>query len=293
MSVFWTVWISILLLGSIVGCYVLLKLAQKGQSGEDENVKTGHQYDGIEEFDNPLPKWWVWMFIGTIVFGLVYSVLYPALGSFQGFLGWSSQGQWEQEVASKEHEYAAIFNKYAAVSVKELANNPEALKTGQRLFANNCAVCHGSTATGSRGFPNLADKDWLYGGDAETIKQSIMNGRFSNMPPWGSVLGEEGVANVTQFVLSLSGQSHDAAATEKGQTSFKQFCISCHGAEGKGNVLFGAPNLTDNVWLYGGAKEYIAESIGLGRKGVMPAHKDLLGDEKVHVIAAYVYSLSQ
>lgn len=293
MSIFWTVWISTFILGSIAGCYWLLKAVQKGEPDSDTNETTGHVYDGIEEYNNPLPKWWVGMFVGTIIFSLVYLVLYPGLGAYKGYLGWTSHNQWEKEVAKNEQKYAALYSKYAAASVEELSKNTQALETGQRLFANNCAVCHGSTASGSVGYPNLADNAWLYGGDGDTIKTSILHGRSGMMPAWGGPLGEQGVKEVANFVLGLSGQSHDAAAAEKGKTHFQQYCIACHSPDGTGNKMFGAPDLTDNAWLYGRSMEQLVKTIGSGRQGKMPAHKDLLGEEKVHVIAAYVYSLSR
>ncbi len=292
MSSFWTVWISFFTLGSIIGCYVLLKWVQKGQSDNDSNKTTGHVYDGIEEYDNPLPKWWVWMFNGTMVFSLVYLVLYPGLGGYEGVLGWTQENQWEREVAAGEAKYAVMYKEYAAIPVAELANNTEAVKTGQRLFSTNCTVCHGSSATGSKGYPNLTDSAWLYGSDADAIKTSIMNGRNGMMPAWSTIIGEDGVKNVAGYVYSLSGGTAEAEAISKGQEVFTANCALCHNPDGTGNTMFGAPNLTDNTWLYGGSLADLETSIRDGRSGKMPAHKDLLGEERVHVVAAYVYSLS-
>lgn len=296
MSAFWSAWVTVITLAVILGCTWLLLATRKSQPHQDTTEETlGHEFDGIEEYDNPLPKWWFQMFIGTVIFGLAYLVLYPGFGNFQGLLGWSSTGQWEEEMQHAEETYKPVFAKYAALPVEELVANPEnenGLKMGQRMFANNCSLCHGTAATGAHGFPNLTDADWLYGGDAATIKASIANGRSGSMPPWGAVLGEEGVRDVTSYVLSLSGAEADAEAAARGQTQFQALCTACHGADAKGLPILGAPDLTDNVWLYGGSFEKVAHSIRNGRNGVMPAHKDLLSDEKIHLITAYVYSLS-
>lgn len=296
MSAFWSAWVTVITLAVILGCTWLLLATRKSQPHQDTTEETlGHEFDGIEEYDNPLPKWWFQMFIGTVIFGLAYLALYPGLGTFQGLLGWSSTGQWEEEMQHAEETYKPVFAKYAALPVEELVANSEnenGLKMGQRMFANNCSLCHGTAATGAYGFPNLTDADWLYGGDANTIKASITNGRSGSMPPWGAVLGEEGVRDVTSYVLSLSGAEVDGEAAARGQTQFQALCTACHGADAKGLPILGAPNLTDDVWLYGGSFEKVAHSIRNGRNGVMPAHKDLLSDEKIHLITAYVYSLS-
>ncbi|MGI1670999.1 MAG: cytochrome-c oxidase, cbb3-type subunit III [Neptuniibacter sp.] len=296
MSAFWSAWVTVITLAVILGCTWLLLATRKSQPHQDTTEETlGHEFDGIEEYDNPLPKWWFQMFMGTVIFGLAYLALYPGLGTFQGLLGWSSTGQWEEEMQHAEETYKPVFAKYAALPVEELVANSEnenGLKMGQRMFANNCSLCHGTAATGAYGFPNLTDADWLYGGDANTIKASISNGRSGSMPPWGAVLGEEGVRDVTSYVLSLSGTEVDSEAAARGQTQFQALCTACHGADAKGLPILGAPNLTDDVWLYGGSFEKVAHSIRNGRNGVMPAHKDLLSDEKIHLITAYVYSLS-
>lgn len=296
MSAFWSAWVTVITLAVILGCTWLLLATRKSQPHQDTTEETlGHEFDGIEEYDNPLPKWWFQMFIGTVIFGLAYLALYPGLGTFQGLLGWSSTGQWEEEMQHAEETYKPVFAKYAALPVEELVANSEnenGLKMGQRMFANNCSLCHGTAATGAYGFPNLTDADWLYGGDANTIKASISNGRSGSMPPWGAVLGEEGVRDVTSYVLSLSGAEVDGEAAARGQTQFQALCTACHGADAKGLPILGAPNLTDDVWLYGGSFEKVAHTIRNGRNGVMPAHKDLLSDEKIHLITAYVYSLS-
>jgi cytochrome c oxidase cbb3-type subunit 3 len=297
MSAFWSAWVSVIALAVILGCTWLLFATRKSEKyKESTEEKVGHEFDGIEEYDNPLPKWWFQMFLATVVFGLGYLVLYPGLGNFQGLLGWSSHGQWEEEMQHAEEVYQPVFAKYAALSIEELQDpaNETGLRMGQRMFANNCSVCHGSAGTGAYGFPNLTDSDWLYGGDPATIKESITNGRQGAMPAWGAVLGEDGVRDVTAYVLTLSGADNvDSQAAERGQSQFQALCAACHGADGKGMHALGAPNLTDDTWLYGGSFEQVAHTIRNGRNGVMPAHQNLLSEDKIHLITAYVYSLSQ
>lgn len=296
MSVFWSLWISAITLGVIFGCTWLLFATRNGQPHEETTEETlGHAFDGIEEYDNPLPKWWFQMFVGTVIFGLVYLVLYPGLGTFPGLLGWTQVGQWETEMQHAEENYAPVFAKYASLSVDELQQreNAAGLKMGQRLFANNCALCHGSSATGSHGFPNLTDTDWLYGGSAATLKQTIAEGRIGGMPPWGAVLGEEGIRDMSHYVLSLSGRDADSDAINRAKPQFQALCTACHSTDGSGLQALGAPNLTDDIWLYGGSFEQVAHTIRTGRNGVMPAHKALLSDDKIHLITAYVYSLSR
>lgn len=295
MSAFWSAWVTIITLAVIFGCTWLLLQTRKSENFKEETDQTlGHEFDGIAEYDNPLPKWWFQMFIGTVIFGLIYLALYPGLGNFKGLLGWTSAGQWEEEMAHADEVYKPVFAKYATLSVEELQKpeNEAGLKMGQRMFANNCSVCHGTAATGAHGFPNLTDNDWLYGGAPATITQTILNGRQGAMPAWGAVLGEEGVRDVASYVLTLSGQESDAEATARGKTQFQALCTACHGVDGKGTQALGAPNLTDTTWLYGGSFEQITHTIRSGRNGVMPAHKDLLSKDKVQLIAAYVYSLS-
>ena len=291
MTMFWTLWISFFTLGSIIGCFLLLRMAMNGQSSNEENRTTGHEYDGIEEYDNPLPRWWVWLFVGTLVFAVGYLALYPGLGAFEGYWNWTQENQWKKEVAEAEAQYAPLFARYAAIPEAELAKHPEAVKTGQRLFASNCIVCHGSAATGSKGFPNLTDSDWLYGGAPEVIEASILDGRGGAMPAWGAVIGESGVSDVANHVYRISGGKFNEESANRGAEIFASRCAMCHGAEGKGNPMFGAPNLTDKVWLYGGTVADVEKTIREGRNGRMPAHRDLLNAEQIHLIAAYVYSL--
>jgi cytochrome c oxidase cbb3-type subunit 3 len=296
MSAFWSAWVTVITLAVIFGCTWLLLATRKSEKFKETTEQTlGHEFDGIEEYDNPLPQWWFYMFVATVIFGLGYLLLYPGLGNFKGLLGWSSHGQWEEEMQHAEEVYAPVFAKYAALSIEELQNpeNETGLKMGQRMFANNCSVCHGSAGTGAVGFPNLTDNDWLYGGEPATIKHSIAEGRNGGMPAWADVLGEDGVRDVASYVMTLSGKEPVAGTdVANGEKQFQALCTACHGAEGKGMHALGAPNLTDDTWLYGGNFNQIAHTIRVGRFGVMPAHKNLLSEDKIHLITAYVYSLS-
>lgn len=295
LSTFWHFWVSAIVIGSMLGCAALLILTKRSEKYKEETDQTtGHTYDGIEELDNPLPKWWNMFFWSTIVFGFIYIGIY-GIGDWKGFADWSSHGQWEAEVAKAEEKYAPYYEKLNAMSVEELAQNEEALATGQRLFSSNCAICHGSTATGALGFPNLTDTDWLYGGTADAIKHSILNGRTGAMPANGLKpdMTDAERSDIVAYVLSLSGREASAGDAGKGQGLYAQACLACHGADAKGMQAVGAPNLTDNVWLYGGSEKQIDFTIKNGRAGVMPAWKDILGEDKVHVLSGYVYSLSQ
>src|SRR5690554_1686416 len=301
MTTFWSWYISILSLGTIAALTWLLFATRKGQRFDNVEETTGHTYDGIEEYDNPLPRWWFMLFVATIIFALAYLVLYPGLGNYKGVLpgyedGWTGVKQWEKEMARADEQYGPLFARYAAMPLEEVARDEQALKMGSRLFASHCSVCHGSDAKGSYGFPNLTDDDWLYGGDPQTIKTTILHGRQAAMPAWGAVIGEEGVKNVAAYVRSMSGLKHPegiAVDLAAGQKVYQTNCAVCHGPEGKGLQAMGAPNLTDRVWLYGSSFAQVQQSIRHGRNGQMPAQEAFLGNDKVHLLAAYVYSLSQ
>jgi cytochrome c oxidase cbb3-type subunit III len=291
-SSFWDFYIAVISLVSIVACAVFLK-SQSIRRVEGAAPTTGHTWDeDLGEYNNPLPRWWSWLFYLTIVFGLVYLVLYPGLGSWQGLLGWSQVGQLEQETRRAEQRFGPIYEKFAATGIEELAKTPEALAIGQKVFLNHCAQCHASDARGSRGFPNLANGDWLWGGDPKTIRTSIAEGRTGVMPPFGPVLGETGVKDVTHYVMSLSGLTADSLRAARGKALFALNCVACHGAEGKGNPALGAPNLTNRIWLHGSGEPTIMDIIGKGRTNQMPAHKGLLTEAQIHLVSAYVYSLS-
>lgn len=290
-------WHSFIVFFTVVGIVVLFALIyllalHKKKSGTDVETM-GHVWDGdLEELNNPLPRWWLNLFYITLIFGVVYLLLYPGLGTFSGVLGWSQTGQYQQEVQAANTSFGALYEKYRGQDLVTVAANPEARKIGERLFAIYCTGCHGSDARGARGFPNLRDSDWLYGGAPDTIEASILHGRTGVMPAWGTLLGPEGVSQVTQYVLSLSKQTHEQQAAAAGQEKFAQLCAGCHLPTGTGNPALGAPNLTDNIWLYGGTPAAIAQSVSSGRSGRMPAHAEFLGEAKVHLLAAYVFSLA-
>jgi cytochrome c oxidase cbb3-type subunit 3 len=293
---FWGVCIAVVTVASILGCLVLLLSVSKGKVRRDAQGRietTGHTWDeDLGEYNNPLPRWWMWLFVITIVFGLGYLVLFPGLGAYQGTLGWSSRGEYQGEVKAAEAEFGPLFKQYASRDLRQVAADPQARAIGQRLFLNYCAQCHGSDARGGKGFPDLTDRDWLYGGTPEAIQMSILNGRNGVMPSMAAALGgDEDVKHVATYVMSLSGGNYDSYAVFMGKKKFGA-CAACHGADGKGNPALGAPNLTDKVWLHGGGVENVMETIRKGRNSVMPAHKDFLGEDKVHLLAAYVWSLS-
>jgi len=317
MSLFWTIWISVITLIVVIGCAILLKLTSKNTTGIPEGEPMPHTFDGIQELNNPLPKWWTGLFWFTIVIAVIYSFAFPTFtANYNGLLNWTSSeqsvmnpeesaavaktshSQYQREMNAADEKFGEVFKALAYNSsgaYKDLtliAKDPEAVKVGQRLFLQNCAQCHGSDARGSRGFPNLADNDWLYGGEAETIKTSIMGGRSGVMAAWKDIIGgDQGVTEVASYVLQLSGRRVNAIEAQAGKEKFV-LCAACHGPEGKGNYLFGAPNLSDKIWLYGGSRKAVEDTIANGRNGVMPAWSKVLGEDKVHLIAAYVYSLS-
>ena len=293
-SRFWDLYIGIITIVSILACGVLLVAQSKRRVSGGTTETTGHTWDeDLGEYNNPLPRWWMWLFWITIVFSLVYLLLYPGLGSYAGMLKWTQVGQLQEETARHEEKFGPLFDRYAKTEVLELAQDPAALAIGQKLFLNHCAQCHASDGGGSRGFPNLTDMAWLWGGTPEAIRTTIAEGRIGIMPPWGGVLGEQGVKDAANYVLSLSGRAHDSIRAARGKEVFAKTCVACHGAEGKGNPALGAPDLTDQDWLHGSAEQDLIETIAKGRTDQMPAHKDILSPAKVHLLTAYVYSLSR
>ncbi len=289
---FWSVFIAAVTLASIAACLWLLFSMSRKRVVNDP-AQTDHVWDeDLVENNNPLPLWWVWLFVVTIVFSLGYLCIYPGLGSWSGATKWSSADEHAAEMREAESRYGPRFAKFAATDLKDLAADPEARAIGQKLFLNYCTQCHASDARGGKGFPNLTDGDWLYGGDPQVIKTTILDGRNGVMPALGAALGPEGTRDVANFVRSLSGLPHDAPRATRGRAIFATYCVACHGAEGKGNTAMGAPNLTDQVWLYGSSEATIVETLTKGRSSMMPAHRDLLGESRVHVLAAYVYGLS-
>ncbi|MDJ0868977.1 MAG: cytochrome-c oxidase, cbb3-type subunit III [Myxococcota bacterium] len=295
MTAFWSVWIIVMAVGMLVACAWLLlanRRARLGDSGDESGKTLDHSVDGLKEFNNPLPVWWVWLFVLTVVFAVGYLALFPGLGTFPGMLGWSSTGQYQNEREQADARYGPIFAAFMEQPIPSLVEDPQAVEIGGRLFANNCSTCHGSDARGGKGYPNLTDGDWLYGGAPETVVQTITNGRVGVMPPQAAALGgEQGVRDMTQYVLSLSGRDHDADAAARAAPKFAQLCVACHTADGTGMQALGAPNLTDDIWLHGGRVEEIEYQIANGRTNRMPAHGEILGDEKIHLLATYVLSL--
>ena len=292
-SGFWHWYITIISLVGIIGCGVLLWMQSRVRLPKDQKVELhGHVWDeDLTEYNNPLPRWWMWLFYLTIVFSLGYLIVYPGLGNFAGSFNWTSTNEYEAEMKQANADFGPLFEKYQKIDIVTLSADPQARAIGQRLFLNECAQCHGSDAGGAKGFPNLRDKDWLYGGDPIAIETTILNGRNGVMPALGAAIGgEAGVLELTQYVRSLSGLKHDAKLASAGKAKFA-ICGACHGADGKGMVATGAPNLTDAIWLYGSSEETIAETIRNGRNNMMPAQKERLGAAKVHLLAAYVYGL--
>lgn len=288
MSSFWSGFVIVIVVINIIGVLWLLLWTSRGSN---EGEETGHVWDGdLREYNNPLPRWWLWLFVLTVVYSIGYLVVYPGMGNYKGTAGWTQIGQYRHEVDVAGSVYEEIFARFAETDLAELSHDPDALSAGHNLFVNNCAVCHGSDGRGAPGFPNLTDDDWLYGNTPDAISTSILDGRNGVMPPLGAALGEQGVEEVTAYVLSLGGSEADEQLAAAGQARFA-ICAACHGPDGTGNPALGAPNLTDDVWLYGGDAESIARTIADGRSNRMPAHRDILGEEKSHVVAAYVLSL--
>jgi cytochrome c oxidase cbb3-type subunit III len=290
-SGFWNMYVMGLVALSLLFCLFVLMANNKRETGPVE--LHGHVWDeNLAEYNNPLPRWWLYLFWATLVFSAVYLVIYPGFGNKKGVLGWSSAGQYAAEMKAAEERYAPLFDKYRGMEVAAVAADPEARAAGKRLFVTYCAQCHGSDAHGAKGFPNLTDKVWNWGGDPATIKTTITGGRMAMMPPFGPILGAEGVKDVANYVRSLSGLAHDSLRAQRGAELFQQNCVACHGPEAKGTPAMGAPNLTDEDWLYASNEATVIETITKGRTNRMPGFGEFLGEAKVHLLASYVYSLS-
>jgi cytochrome c oxidase cbb3-type subunit 3 len=292
-SDFWHLYVAVLTLVSIVACLVLLWISGTTKAATLADNTTGHVWDGdLQEMNNPLPKWWVWLFIITVVFALIYGVLYPTFGKYQGVLGWSSQGQHTAEVEKMQAAIAPIYARFNDMKPEDVSKDAQAMAIGERLFMNNCAQCHGSDARGARSFPNLTDGDWLWGGDPQAIKTTLTEGRMGVMPPMGAAVGTpQDIRNLAHHVLSLSGSPHDAIRAASGKNSFGA-CAACHGMDGKGNTALGAPNLTDGVWLHGWGEEAVIRAINNGFTNQMPAQSKLLNESQIHVLSSYVWGMS-
>jgi cytochrome c oxidase cbb3-type subunit 3 len=292
-SNFWSLYVAGISLVGIVACLLLLYFSGKAKAMTDSDNTTGHVWDGdLREMNNPLPRWWVGLFLITIVFSLGYLALYPGLGTNAGQLAWTSTGQYDAEVAKANQELEPMYAKFAGMPPEEVAKDPQAMAIGDRLFMNNCAQCHGSDARGTKGFPNLTDADWLHGGSHAKIKETLVNGRNGLMPPMAAAVGTpEDVRNVAQYVLSLSNSPHDSLKAALGKSKFGT-CAACHGPDGKGNQALGAPNLTDDIWLHGWGENAIVAMVTNGKVNPMPAQADKLTDAQLHVLASYVWGLS-
>jgi cytochrome c oxidase cbb3-type subunit 3 len=292
-SSFWSIYIGGITVVSILACALLLWFSGKAKAMTAHDNTTGHVWDGdLREMNNPLPRWWVGLFIITIVFGMVYLYLYPGLGSYAGSTGWTQKGEYEKEVAKGNAQVAPLYAKFASMKPEDVARDPQAQGIGERLFMNNCSQCHGSDGRGSKGFPNLTDPDWLYGGAPEKIKETLTLGRIGNMPPMAAAVGgADDVKNVAQYVLSLSGSPHDSLRAALGKSKFVA-CAACHGMDGKGNQALGAPNLTDDIWLHGYGEAAVIAMINNGKVNQMPAQADKMTPEQIHVLASYVWGLS-
>jgi cytochrome c oxidase cbb3-type subunit 3 len=327
MSNYWSAYVIFFTVITSCGSIWLLLKVRKADADTLEGESLDHKFDGIQELNNPLPRWWLILYISTFVFGIGYLILYPGFGNFPGVLNWSSEGQLAQEKKIAQEKYGHIYTELANKSVEELLQNEQALQIGQRIFLVNCIACHGSDARGSKGYPNLTDSVWLYGNSPEQVKHSIANGRKGMMPPFGAALGEQGITEITAFLRSLNGQENgsssntvedsntaegsntaedsnlakgsnpakgfDQSIVDAGQQKFATFCVACHGQNAQGNIYVGAPNLRDDVWLYGGSDADIRKTLNKGRSGNMPAHAALIDVEKIHILSAYVISLAK
>ncbi len=292
-SNFWSIYVAGITLVSILACLLLLWFSGKAKAMTASDNSTGHVWDGdLREMNNPLPRWWAWLFVITIVFSLVYLALYPGLGTYAGRLAWTSTGQHKAEVDKGNAETAPLYAKYFAMKPEDVAKDAQAMAIGERLFMNNCAQCHGSDARGNKGIPNLTDNDWLGGGSPDIIKANISKGRIGNMPPIAAAVGTaDDVKNVAQYVLSLSGSPHDSVRASLGKEKFV-VCAACHGPDGKGMQAIGSANLTDNIWLHGYGEAAIIAMINNGKVNQMPAHADKFTEAQIHVLASYVWGLS-
>lgn len=291
-SGFWNMYVVVIVLGSIFACALLLYMQGKAKFTPGKTM--GHIWDEtLEEYNNPMPKWWSWLFVITVVFALVYLALYPGLGSFKGLLGWTSVGQYKLERERMDVVVNPLYAKYSAMDLQAVAGDKQAMEMGKRLYLTYCMQCHGADARGAKGFPNLTDGDWMYGGEPAQIEQTIADGRMGVMPAHAQ-LGADTIKDLANYVRSLSGLPNDSVRAAKGKEAFATAgCSGCHGPDGKGMAAIGAPNLTDKVWLYGSSEATIVETITNGRQNKMPAWKEFLGDPKVHLLAAYVLSLGQ
>ncbi len=292
-SNFWSVYVAVITVVGIAACLLLLWFSGKAKAMTANDNTTGHVWDGdLREMNNPLPRWWVWLFVITIVFSAIYLAMYPGLGNSPGKLSWTQKGQYEAEMSKGEKDVAPLYAKFSGMSPEDMSKDPQAMAIGERVFMNNCAQCHGSDARGSKSFPNLTDGDWLHGGTPDKIKETIAKGRVGNMPPMAAAVGTpDDVKNVAHYVLSLSGSPHDSLRASLGKAKFGA-CAACHGMDGKGNPALGAPNLTDDIWLHGYGENAIVAIVNSGKVNQMPAQEGKLSDGQIQVLTSYVWGLS-
>ncbi len=290
-----SLFIIVLTVANIVAAmWLLFSLRRKSGEGSTSTDTTGHTWDeDLREYNNPLPRWWLWLFVLTVIFGVGYLVLYPGLGHFSGTLGWSQVKEHAADRAANEARIQQTLAPFGGRPVTELAEDPAALAVARNLFANNCATCHGADGRGAPGFPNLVDQDWLWGNSPARIVETIAAGRTGVMAPWGEALGPSGVEDVLAYVMSLSGRKLPAGDVARGRARYAEACVACHGPDGRGNQDLGAPNLTDSIWLHGGSIASIRDTITHGRQNAMPAQLERLGEVRVNLLAAYVLSLNQ
>ncbi len=292
-SNFWSVFVAGVTVISIIACLILLVITARKKVASTADNTTGHVWDeDLTEMNNPMPRWWMWLFVITIVFGFLYLALYPGLGKFSGQLGWSQVGEYKREMDKGNAEIEPVYARFASMKPEEIAADAQAMAIGERLFMNNCAQCHGSDARGGKSFPNLTDGDWLYGGSPETIRETLHQGRMGMMPPMGDAVGSaENVRNLAHYVMSLSNSPHDSLRANLGKEHFAA-CAACHGPDGKGNQALGAPNLTDDIWLHGWGEATITTMINQGKTNQMPAQAGKLTEAQLGVLTAYVWGLS-
>ena len=293
MPAFWAWFVAAGTIVFVIWCIWLVSWsAKQGPQGKEDEDLVGHKWDGdLEEWNNPAPKWWLYLYFGTLIWGVGYMVLYHGIGAFEGVLGWSQEGQYEQEMATAAERYAPIYERFAAMDFESPSADPDALALGRSLFASYCTTCHGSDARGAPGYPNLTDEHWIWGGELGAVEHSIEAGRVAAMPGWQAMLGDAGVAATVDYVWQLEGAPHDAAQAAIGKTHYDTVCIACHGPDGTGNPLLGAPDLTAGDYLYGGDRERLEYTIATGRGGIMQAFTDLLGEDRSRILAGYVKSL--
>jgi len=290
---FWSVYVAGVTMAGILACLVLLVITARKKVASDSDNTTGHVWDeDLRELNNPMPRWWMWLFVITVVFSLLYLAVYPGLGAYTGKLQWSQVGAYEKEVEKANADLEPLYARFTTMATQEMAQDSQAMAIGERLFMNNCAQCHGSDARGGKSFPNLTDGDWLYGGTPEKIHETITHGRIGVMPPQAEAVGSaEDVRNLAHYVLSLSGSPHDSLKASLGKSRFTA-CAACHGTDGKGNQMLGAPNLTDDIWLHGWGEQAIVNIITHGKMNQMPAQEGKLTAAQINVLTAYVWSFS-